>query len=143
MIAAETWLQILQLSSAGCVVLIWLVQLVIYPAFHVIERDAFVAWHLRYTAAVTWVVAPLLLLQAAGMTMVVWTGCSPMWAWWLAAAGIAVAWLVTAGCSVPAHNRLQRAGHDHWVISRLVRTNWLRTAAWSGVLPLVLQLRVN
>jgi hypothetical protein len=130
MITPDLWLTILQLSSAGCVVLIWLVQLVIYPAFHVIERHAFVAWHLRYTGAVTWVVAPLLLLQAVGMVAVVWYGCAPMWVWWAAAGGIALAWTATASWSVPAHNRLQRSGQD-----------WVRTAAWTAVLPMVLLLR--
>ena len=54
-----------RLASFGLVVLIWLVQVIIYPAFAEIEPDRFAPWHAGYTRAVTWIVAPLMLAQVA------------------------------------------------------------------------------
>src|SRR5919112_3032071 len=54
-----------RLASFGLVVLIWLVQIIIYPAFAEIAPDRFARWHAGYTRAVTWIVAPLMLGQVA------------------------------------------------------------------------------
>ena len=54
-----------RLASFGLVVLIWLVQVVIYPAFAEIAPEHFTRWHAGYTRAVTWIVAPLMLGQVA------------------------------------------------------------------------------
>jgi hypothetical protein len=40
-----------RLLSFGLVVLIWLVQLIIYPSFGEIERGRFLLWHAGYTRA--------------------------------------------------------------------------------------------
>ena len=37
----------------------------------------------------------------------------------------------TAFVSAPLHGRLQN-GYDSALLSRLIRTNWLRTAAWTA-----------
>ena len=118
-----------RLVAFGLVVLIWLVQLVIYPAFGAIAPEHFVGWHARYTRAVTWVVAPLMLAQVALVGRLLFARPS----WWsaLAAGLIAVAWTATFALAVPAHERLQADGLDRAVIDRLVATNWIRTAAWT------------
>lgn len=119
-----------RIVGAGLLVLIWLVQLVIYPAFHDIDPAGFRAWHAGYTATVTWVVAPLMLLQA-GLAVWLWVaGAGPRWLLGVNVALIAIAWGVTFWISIPCHNALQRELSSQ-VIDRLVRTNWLRTAAWT------------
>jgi hypothetical protein len=119
-----------RIIGAGLLVLIWLVQLVIYPAFHAIDPASFRAWHSGYTGAVTWVVAPLMLLQA-GLAVWLWiAGVEPRWLLAVNAALIAIAWGVTFLVSIPCHDALQRE-LSSGVIDRLVRTNWLRTAAWT------------
>jgi hypothetical protein len=59
-----TLLEANRVVSFGLIVLIWLVQLVIYPAFASIAPERFARWHARYTRTVTWIVAPLMLGQA-------------------------------------------------------------------------------
>ncbi len=114
--------------------LIWVVQVVVYPGLRVCgPTPAWPAAHAHHTRAMATVVTlpwavqgltlaallvrrpdgvPVLLLVAAGV---------------LAAATVAV----TAVWSVPLHGRLAR-GYDDPLARRLVRTNWLRTAAWTG-----------
>jgi hypothetical protein len=43
---------------------------------------------------------------------------------------LAIIWLSTAFVQVPCHNGLSQ-GFDAIVHRRLVRTNWIRTVAWS------------
>ena len=52
---------------------------------------------------------------------------------------VAVIWLSTAFLQAPAHRRLVN-GFDAALHARLVRTNWIRTAAWTarGALALLL-----
>lgn len=129
-----------RIVGAGLLVLIWLVQLVIYPAFHAIEPAGFRAWHTGYTSAVTWVVAPLMLLQA-GLAVWLWIdGAGPRWLLVANGALILFAWGVTFAVSIPCHDALQREVSAQ-VIDRLVHTNWLRTAAWTLTFLIALALR--
>ncbi len=118
-----------RLVSFGLAVLIWLVQVVIYPAFAWIDPDRFIRWHAGYTRAVTGIVAPLMLAQVALVGWLVVARPSPQVC--LAAVTVAVAWIATFTLAVPAHDRLQANGLDGVVVDRLVATNWIRTVAWT------------
>jgi hypothetical protein len=129
-----------RIVGAGLLTTIWVVQLVIYPAFHSIDAAVFRSWHAGYNATITWVVAPLILLQA-GLAVWLWfAGAAPRG---LLVANLlltAVAWGVTFGISVPCHEALQRELSSA-VIDRLVQTNWIRTAAWTLTFLISLLLR--
>ncbi|GIU73068.1 MAG: hypothetical protein KatS3mg004_0155 [Bryobacteraceae bacterium] len=121
--AAATWF------LAG---LVWFVQLVHYPLMAEAARADFVryeALHQRYT---TWIVAPVMTLEAA---LAVWLTAHPPenlpgWSVLVAAGLLAGIWASTFAVQVPIHARLA-AGFDARVHRRLVRSNWFRTAAWS------------
>jgi hypothetical protein len=112
-------------------VLLWAVQLIIYPAFRSIDPARFQRWHYAYTGQITLLVAPLILLQTGGTLLrrVFLAESSPLWI--TECALTALAWLVTGCLSVPLHRQLQQ-GRDERAIERLIHTNWLRTLAWSG-----------
>jgi len=115
----------------GMLVLIWLVQLIIYPSFEFSDKETFTFWHERYTGLITLVVLPLMLGQ------LVLTGYQltqdRSWSTILCMTLIAFCWIVTFTLSVPAHNQLQAAGNDVEVVKWLVQTNWLRTIAWTAI----------
>lgn len=125
-----------RLASFGLVVLIWLVQIINYPAFAEIAPERFVRWHAGYTRALTWIVAPLMLGQVVlvGWLMVV----RPSLLGFLAAGAVAVAWIATFTLAVPAHDNLQATGLDREVVARLVAVNWVRTVAWTLAFLLLL-----
>lgn len=109
--------------------LIWLVQLVHYPLFAQVGRSAYPDYHRTHTSRITWIVAPAMLIEA-----ILTVGCVlalPSLFSALAAALLAVAWLSTFLIQVPLHGRLTQ-GLDLAILRRLVTTNWIRTAAWSG-----------
>ncbi|MEQ9105694.1 MAG: hypothetical protein RIE53_13475 [Rhodothermales bacterium] len=122
--------------DAAMAVLIWLVQLIIYPSFRTQEQNGFRRWHRRYTRTMGIIVGPLMAAQIFLHGSDLWTGVTVISM--AQAVCIAIALVGTVTLSVPCHHALSSRGKDSGIIDRLVRTNWLRTAAWTGVLVLSL-----
>lgn len=114
--------------------LIWLVQLVIYPAFMFIYKEHFRDWHHRYMRTISFIVIPLILAQALCI------GCQCLEnnsaAVCIQGALFIAAWITTFTLSVPCHKKLQAGGWNEGVIRRLIHTNWIRTIVWSSVMLL-------
>ena len=117
------------LSMTG---LIWFVQVVHYPLMGLVGALGYEEYQREHQRRTTWVVGPLMLAEAltAGV-LVVWRGSVPEGGGWAGAGLLMVAWGSTFGVQVPLHERLAR-GFEAGVHRRLVRTNWVRTVAWSG-----------
>ncbi len=112
----------------------WVVQLVVYPSFRLVGGGPDAAtWgrvHAAHTRAITVVVALPWAVQGASLAaLLLRDGLSPLRV--LTGALALVAVVVTVAVSVPLHARLDR-GYDDDAAGRLVRTNWLRTAAWTA-----------
>ena len=123
-------------STLALVGLIWTIQLVHYPLMARVGAD-FVAYHSDHCARIAWLVAPLMGLEALTSILLLAqrpAGVSATWAW-VGIGLVALIWISTALLSVPEHSRLQQ-GFDAAAVERLVRTNWIRTVAWTvrGVL---------
>lgn len=110
--------------------LIWTIQIVQYPLFDRVGRDAFPVWHAAYTAAITRVVAPLMLVELAGSLWLLGVAGHREPAFLASLVLLATVWMATAFVQVPLHGRLAR-GFDPASHRRLVRSNWLRTLAWT------------
>jgi hypothetical protein len=115
--------------SWGLLVLIWLVQIIIYPGFSRITQARFTDYHRWYAVRIGIFVVPLMLSEVIALAAWCWSGRDPL-LWSIAAAAVAVVWLSTVALQVPIHRRLQH-GKDGALIRRLVATNWIRTVAWS------------
>ena len=121
---------------------IWTIQLVHYPLFARVGAAQWADYHNAHTRLMTSVVLPAMVteLGTSGLLALVrpaWLSPS------LLLAGFACAvltWAVTFFVSVPLHDTLSR-GFDPTAISRIVATNWLRTAFWTAhALLLLLQV---
>jgi hypothetical protein len=124
--------------------LIWFVQVVHYPLFERVGRDAFVEYERLHAAWTARVVAPAMLAEGAcAVAIVVKAGSREPILPFLEAPGpdrgwamvglalLAVIWASTFALQVPCHRRLAQ-GFDAETARRLVRTNWIRTAAWTA-----------
>ena len=124
----KTWFTII---NFGLVVLIWLVQLIIYPSLaHISEAD-FISWHRRYVRTISIIVTPLMIAQmllAAEML-----NRDRNLPHMLIVLCIAIIWIASFALSVPCHKALQQHGKNQTVIHRLVGTNWIRTMLWSAI----------
>lgn len=130
----DRWIIALHLlSTAYMTGLVWFVQVVHYPLMDGVGEPGFVAYERRHQSRTTWVVAPMMLLELATAAALLYrspAGMAPAWAW-IGAALLAIVWLSTFALQVPCHKQLSR-GFDEAAWGRLVATNWIRTAAWSG-----------
>ena len=113
--------------------LIWTVQLVHYPGLALVGKAEFARYHAAHTARMGALVGPLMVLELLLAGWLAWAGRAalPHGAGWWSLALVGVVWAVTFFISVPFHNRLAAGGYDYVVIDGLVRTNWLRTVAWT------------
>ena len=116
-------------ADTAMAMLIWLVQLVIYPAFRVVDRDSFHDWHRNYMKTFSRIVIPIMLLQALchGLLAVL----HPSVMQWISSVAVLGAWAATVTLSVPCHQRLQTSGFQPDVVTRLIKTNWVRSFLWS------------
>jgi len=124
------------LADFGLVVLIWIVQLIIYPSFHVVSKSDFTAWHKKYMSLISYLVVPLMFAQVVFHAVGLYLDASALKI--VTALFIAGAWVTTFTLSVPCHHALASEGQSTAVIRRLIRTNWLRTICWSIVFVLSL-----
>lgn len=113
--------------------LCWLVQRVQYPLMAQVGSDAFVLFEQAHVRQIGAVVAPAMLIElATGVGLWLLGGATfrqPLFVCGLALIG--VIWLSTFLVQVPLHDRLGR-GFDGEIHASLVRTNWVRTLAWSA-----------
>ncbi len=107
--------------------IIWLIQLVHYPAFKYIDESKFEKFHSFHSTRITYIVAPVMafeLLTAFALCFSVQT--IYIWNFIL----VLILWALTGFVSVPLHNSLTE-GYDIKKINQLVKTNWYRTAIWT------------
>jgi hypothetical protein len=97
-----------------------------------VGEQAFVAYEQGHVARITPVVAPAMLLEASSAAALVFAEpaliASPPFV--VASALLGVIWASTFAVQVPLHTRLSER-FDAAAHARLVRTNWLRTLAWT------------
>ncbi len=118
--------------DAGLMVLIWMVQLVVYPSMTYMTKPQIDQWHPIYTGRITVIVMPLMLGQVVVYAISLWLGV-PSILTYISVGLIAVTWLVTFLRAVPLHGRMISAADASAVARDLARCNWYRTALWTGV----------
>jgi DMSO reductase anchor subunit len=122
------------LVDFGMCVVLWLVQLVIYPSFLRVEPSELVAWHKVYTFRFSFVILPLMLGQLALAILTVLD--DPSILEWLAFALVIVCWILTFFVSVPLHRKIEQNDSTREIRQKLITTNWPRTILWSIVFGL-------
>ncbi len=111
---------------------ILIVQLVHYPLFRHVGEVSYAIYQAEHVRRITWIVAPLMTTELVTAGWLVWApppGVVP-WQAWTGLVLVIVIWGTTALVQVPLHDRLTD-GFDAATHRRLVRTNWLRTGAWT------------
>ena len=110
--------------------LIWFVQVVHYPLMGKVGASSFLDYERHHTRLTSWVAAPVMPIElGTGVVL-----------YYLVGAGIphllnlillTAIWMSTFLIQVPLHNRLSRS-FDVVAHRRLVRSNWVRTGAWTA-----------
>ncbi|MEM9113600.1 MAG: hypothetical protein AAGD10_08600 [Myxococcota bacterium] len=111
---------------------IWMVQVVHYPLFAQVGSEAFASYHEAHTRLITWIVLPLMCMEAGTAALFAVQPPRPLagWAAWLGLALVSLIWAVTFFHSIPRHGLLAGA-FDPRAHTELVAGNWLRTLSWT------------
>jgi hypothetical protein len=106
---------------------IWLVQILIYPNFRLIEAHQFQSYHQFHISRITWVVAPIMGIELTSGVWLLWGHHQSIFFWnFVSIFGI---WILTGFVSVPFHNLLHRKPEHSR--NGLIWGNWPRTFLWS------------
>ena len=123
--------------------LIWFVQLVHYPLMTLLPEPVALLFAARHQLRTTWIVGPVMFVEAVTGLLVIFIhppGMHPA----IAVVGFLLILFIfyrTGAVHVPQHRALAR-DHDCSTCEELVRSNWLRTLAWTIRGGLVLLLIV-
>jgi len=128
------WVLLLHVAATLAMVgLIWFVQIVHYPLFSQVGRESFCRYEMDHQRLVMWIVAPGMLTELATAVALLWLRpagiASP--SIWLGILLVASIWIVTYSVQVPQHASLAMS-YDSEIQRKLVKGNWIRTAAWSA-----------
>jgi len=111
------------LLDFGLVVLIWMIQLIVYPSFLYYTTTNL------YTPLIGYIVGPLMLGQLGIAIYQVSTYFTLYHS--LSILIIAAIWIVTFLQFVPIHNNISKGRINEPMLVSLVRKNWSRTILWT------------
>ena len=113
----------------GAVVLIWMVQLIVYPSFLYFSDKDLVKWHIPYTKRVTFIVAPIMFAQTGIIAFQIFTEST--WLHLVSSVICASLWLLTFFEAVPLHHKIDLNQDLNSTSKKLVEINKKRTALWT------------
>ncbi len=117
------------LFDFALVVLIWLVQIIIYPGFKYYSSEDLIEWHDRYTRRITFIVIPLMLGQLVLSTLILFYQPTAYSIGTMAL--LFTIWLLTFLFFVPQHRDISKGRISVGKLDLLIKTNWWRTAFWT------------
>ncbi|RRO17187.1 hypothetical protein [Flavobacteriaceae bacterium 14752] len=128
----DQFLLVKLISDIGLLVLIWLVQLVIYPSFKYYKTIDLKVWHRFYTKRITIVVLPLMLSQLVlSITLLFISNWSTYHI--LDICLVLLTWVLTFAIFVPLHQKIDKSQNISESVYKLVKYNWIRTFLWSAI----------
>ncbi|MFK7812649.1 MAG: hypothetical protein AB8B59_09155 [Maribacter sp.] len=115
----------------GLLVLIWMVQIIVYPSFQFFQKENLIKWHEKYTRVISFVVIPLmfgqLIITVLQLIKIqsVFNICSLVL--------IGLVWAITFSQFVPMHSKISAGNADEILLKRIVKMNWSRTLLWTVI----------
>lgn len=120
--------QISFLVDASLVVLIWMVQLIVYPSFLFYQPKDLVSWHQKYTKRIAVIVVPLMLLQLTIAIYDIFYQFNTLHT--IRFLLVISLWIFTFKSFVPLHFKITENKFDEKLLKLLIQRNWLRTFLW-------------
>jgi len=121
--------QVSTIVDGGLVVLIWMVQLIIYPSFLYYQPKNLFTWHQKYTGRIAIVVVPLMLLQLAIAFYDIFYQFNALNT--MRFLIVSFLWIFTFTSFAPLHFKISQNKFDENLLQLLIKRNWMRTFLWS------------
>ncbi|WP_246020008.1 hypothetical protein [Muriicola soli] len=119
------------LLDFGLLILIWMVQLIVYPGFLFYSEEGLISWHKKYTPRISIIVIPLMLgqLMLYGSLLqsektIYSIACFVL---------VLLVWLLTFTIFVPRHKSITAGEFSRNTLVELANLNWLRAILWSAI----------
>ena len=116
--------------DSGLFVLIWLVQVIIYPSFLHVDREKLNYWHQVYTRKILYFVAPLMFIQTGVIALQLLF--DPL-IFLLDGLLLAMVWINTFFIAIPIHNAIDREESIDANILKLLHVNRWRAWLWTAL----------
>ena len=124
------------ICSAIMVGVIWVIQLVHYPAFHFIDKGMYASFQKFHMNSISLIVVPVMILElATGVLLLV--GNSKNILIIISFSLLILIWAITGIFFSGAHGKLI-LGYNTLVVDKLVSMNWIRTILWTLKMLLLL-----
>lgn len=117
------------LFDTGLLVLIWMVQILIYPSFKHYDKQNLVIWHKHYAVRLAVIVIPLMFGQLILASMQCFKTSSNQTL--ISLLLVIVVWTLTFIQFVPLHKKIAKNKATAALLKRLVNKNWWRTLLWT------------
>lgn len=113
----------------GLVILIWMVQLIVYPSFLHYNKANLKNWHQKYTRRIAVIVIPLMLSQLffAVFNFVIKQDYYTTFY----GLGVIFLWVFTLLSFAPLHFNINSTSFKENILKKLIRLNWIRTLMWT------------
>ena len=116
------------LSTSLMVGIIWVIQLLHYPAFNFIKESDYVEFQHFHMQRISFIVVPVMILELFSAFMLVYYLRSNLLI--LCLIILLFIWLITFVFFTKLHQSLLD-GYDKKIVDKLVKINWSRTVLWS------------
>ncbi|GMQ30956.1 hypothetical protein [Algoriphagus confluentis] len=121
--------------DSGLFILVWLVQVIIYPSFLYIDRERLNYWHRLYTVKILYFVGPLMFIQTGVIALQLLFDPLVFLLDGLILGGI---WINTFFIAVPIHEAIDRDETVEGHLPKLLQVNRWRAWMWTGLVLLSL-----
>ncbi|MEC8677467.1 MAG: hypothetical protein VXX85_01280 [Candidatus Margulisiibacteriota bacterium] len=110
---------------------IFIIQFIHYPQFLVVESSAWVKTAIHHQKVMGILVGPIMIVELFSWLILFNYLYETHLNLWVGVALIMIClWVSTFFIQVPYHKQLLN-NKSEWVINKLIKTNWIRTALWS------------
>ena len=130
-------IQIHYISNILMIGISLIVQIIIYPSFKFIKIDSFKGYHLNYMNKISYVVAPIMLLEIISSFLLLIFNKSLIDI--LGFILLSLIWIVTFFLIVPIHNELN-IKFRLVELKKLIKLNLLRTILWILKFSIIINL---
>lgn len=114
--------------SFGLLVLIWMIQILHYPLFELLDEALFQTSMTLHQARISYLVIPLMLTELMLAIGLCWL--KPHALTFTGLALVLLIWLSTFFLQVPLHQKLTTLKNPS-ALKALIKSNWLRTCLWT------------
>ena len=115
--------------DVGLLVLIWMIQLIVYPSFLFYTAKELIAWHKMYTKAIALIVIPLMLGQ---LGIIIYQVFLLQNTYTLTSIVLVVfLWGITLLKFAPMHQQISEGNTHVQLLKKLVQINWIRALIWT------------